>query len=465
MHFKPADGYVGDVIPFYCNGEYHAFYLKRREGHDLVWAHAFSVDLVHWEELPMAIEAGGPEEPDAEGCWTGSVIESEGIFHIFYTGHNSGLRKYPPQTICHATSPDLIRWKKDASNPIMVPDPTWYEDDDWRDPFVFWNEEEECYWMLITARLKDQSTPRRGCIALAKSKDLQHWKIYPPLWTPYSVYAPECPDLFRIDGRWYLIFSNVETRYRSAEGLKGPWLRYSIESFDSERFYAAKTLSDGQRRFLLGWIPSQEGERDEGRWEWGGHMALPREIVKLPDGSLGVRCPEEIVKAFQKPIIRPILPNEYEIGTGSWSIEHEGFLGSIKEGFAFIKFLQTPDDYFLEATITLDSLTTSAGFMFRMSSSLENGYTLALEPFAHRAAFRYWRRWGDPQPHVERPLGIQPGHSVNCKVVVQGTIFEAFFNDQIAMSARMYNQRKGQLCLFVQDGQARFENLYLAKTI
>jgi len=478
MHFRPADGHVGDVIPFYWNGEYHAFYLKRQlnDPINLPWAHAVSTDLVHWNELPVALEIGGPEDPDAESCATGSVIEHKGIFHIFYTGFNPGRRNYPPQTICHATGLDLIHWKKDLSNPILVPDRTWYENDDWRDPFIFWNEEEKCYWMLICARVKDAPTPKRGCIAVAKSRDLAKWVVYPPLWSPYLIYAPECPDLFRANGWWYLIFSNVETRYRMAESLRGPWLRSPVEALDDSRFYAAKTLSNGQRRFLLGWIPSQEGERDEGRWEWGGHMAVPREIVVQPDGSLGVRCPREILEAFKRIIIKPGLLIQYEVGTGFWSTNNEGLVGSMKDGSAFVKLPQAPDDYFLETTITLDSSIASAGFMFRMSDTLETGYTLTVEPFAHRAAFRYWRTWGDteliwnipmwssPQPPVERPLDVQPGKPLNCKIIVMGTILEAFFNDQIAMSARMYNHRKGRLCLFVQNGQARFENLYLAET-
>jgi len=32
LHFKPTDGYVGDIIPFYNNGKYHVFYLKCLEG-------------------------------------------------------------------------------------------------------------------------------------------------------------------------------------------------------------------------------------------------------------------------------------------------------------------------------------------------------------------------------------------------------------------------------------------------
>jgi len=226
--------------------------------------------------------------------------------------------------------------------------------------------------------------------------------VHPALWKPYLAYAPECPDLFRMDEKWYLIFSNVETRYRFAEQLTGPWLSFPVESFDSERFYAAKTLTDGKRRLLLGWIPSQKGGRDDGQWEWGGHMALPRKIFVQPDDSLGIRCPEEIVTEFKDDIIKPGVPIQYEIGTGSWSIKDGSYIGRAEDGSAIVRFPDIPDNYLLEAKVTLDSAAASAGFMLRMSERLESGYTLTLEPYAHRAAFRYWRTWGDATPHIER---------------------------------------------------------------
>ena len=469
MHFKPADGYVGDLIPFYWNGEYHAFYLERQEGRDLFWAHVLSRDLVHWIELPTALDVGEPGSPDANGCWTGSVIEHGGLFHLFYTGHNKDRSKYPPQTICHATSSGLIHWKKDSSNPIVLPDPKWYEEDDWRDPHVFWNEEEAEYWMLICARVKDAPTPRRGCVAVAKSPDLKHWTVYPPLWAPYSVYTPECPDLFRLQGRWYLIFSYLRTRYRAAESLKGPWLRYPVESFDCTPFYAAKTISDEYRRLLLGWIASKEGEQDEGNWRWGGHMATPREITAQPDGSLGVRCPEEIVEAFRKVTIQPGMPVQHEIVTGSWSTTRGSLVGELEDGFAITKLQQAPDDYFLKTTLRLNSIVTSAGFVIRASDKLASGYVLALEPFSRRVAFQYWRHpggfLGDPQPCVEQSFDVRPGQPVECRIIVEGTILEAFFDEEISLSTRMYNHRKGQLCLFVENGQAKFDNLYLAEMV
>ena len=93
LHFKPHDGYVGDVIPFFYGGRYHIFYLKaplepQRSGvASLLYAHLVSDDLRHWEELPNAIEPE-PGSPDADGTWTGSVIECDGTFYLFYTGYH-----------------------------------------------------------------------------------------------------------------------------------------------------------------------------------------------------------------------------------------------------------------------------------------------------------------------------------------------------------------------------------------
>ncbi|MEM2905476.1 MAG: hypothetical protein QW057_01205 [Candidatus Bathyarchaeia archaeon] len=462
LHFKPPDGHVGDVIPFYWRGEYHAFYLKRRVGKGTPYAHAVSRDLVHWRELPIAVEVGPPAAPDSGDCWTGSLVERNGVFHLFYTGHNDGKGGYPQQTTCHATSRDLVTWEKDPRNPVMVADPRWYERDDWRDPFVFWNEAEGCYWALITARLKEGLTPRRGCIAVAKSPDLDSWMIHGPLWAPFLVYAPECPDLFRLGPRWYLIFSTMETRFRFADRVEGPWLTAKIDSVDDLRFYAAKTLSDGRRRFLLGWIPSQQGEKDEGNWEWGGHMSFPRELTAQPDGQLAVRCPREIEEAFPRLVVDPTKVPEHKVLTGKWSATTGSIRGEAYEGMGLTVLQAVPDDYYLDVKVTLGPMAASAGFLLRMTDAFDAGYSLTLEPAKHRVGFRHWQSWGDPPPHVQRTVEIEPSQPVRCQVFAEETILEVFINEQVALSARMYNHRGGKLCLIVQNGEARFKGLRIA---
>ena len=144
---------TGDAIPFYHEGKYHIFSLTSPPGTTVyparlrtTWSHSVSEDLVHWEELPTALYPGEGDEPDASGVWTGSVIYGEGKYHAFYTGYC--LTAEYQQTICHATSEDGITWTKDAANPVITPMIELYEKLDWRDPYVFYNEEDKCYWIL-----------------------------------------------------------------------------------------------------------------------------------------------------------------------------------------------------------------------------------------------------------------------------------------------------------------------------
>ena len=148
--------------------------------------------------------------------------------------------------------------------------------------------------MLICARDRRVPFARRGCIALAASPDLERWEHREPLWSGSVCWAAECPDMFHLDGRWVVVYSHGTTRYRVAESSTGPWRAAWPDTFDSHFLSAAKSLNDGQRQILFGWVPTLEGERDGGGRIWGGHMAAPRELVPLPDGSLAVRLPREL---------------------------------------------------------------------------------------------------------------------------------------------------------------------------
>ncbi len=87
----------------------------------------------------------------------------------------------------HATSPNLVQWTKDSAKPVLLAPPDLYEAGDWRDPFVFWNEEAEENSMLLAARLRGGPSRRRGCVALASSTDLVDWTVREPFWAVWSV--------------------------------------------------------------------------------------------------------------------------------------------------------------------------------------------------------------------------------------------------------------------------------------
>lgn len=116
--------------------------------------------------------------------FTGSVIEGLGQYHIFYTGHNPRLRQQgrPEQGVMHAVSDDLLRWRKLPEDTFFAP--AGYEPHDWRDPFVFWNDEAGEFWMLLAARRTQGPARRRGLTAVCASTDLAHWQPREPLYAP-----------------------------------------------------------------------------------------------------------------------------------------------------------------------------------------------------------------------------------------------------------------------------------------
>lgn len=457
VFYRPADGFVGDVIPFYWQGLYHAFYLKaplppHRHGADYTpWAHIASPDLAHWDEWPLAISPGAPGEPDAMGCWTGSVIERDGLFHIFYTGYAG---PDAPQTICHATSRDLRTWQKDPRNPVLQADPRWYEAKDWRDPFVFWNEEAGEYWMLLAARLKDGPAHRRGCIALAASPDLEDWEVRPPFWAPRLYYTHECPDLFRWEGHWALVYSTFSerhvTHYRFSDSLAGPWLAPTHDAFDTRAFYAAKTASDSQRRFVFGWNPTREGEADTGRWEWAGQMVV-HELRPTAAGGFAVRAPEAVADSFKRPV-----PLAFQPRLGEWRAAGGSFTAGPTDGFAACTLGDLPEACRIDLSVTCAPGTRSCGLLLRAEPNLERYHQLRWEPGRSRVAFDRWPRPGDEPFMLEQPLEVASGEPVRIKVILDGTVAVAYLNEAVALSARAYGERTGALGLFVAEGSATF---------
>ncbi len=200
IFYKPDGARLVDVIPYYWGGKYHLFYLHNQEqrdaaGEGIPWAHLITEDGIHFDNHGVAIHAGKKDEQDMF-VFTGSVIEKSGVFHAFYTAHNHFFRQEgkPQQMIYHAASTDLMTWQKDEHNPILVADSTRYEVHDWRDPYVFWNDEVGEYWMLLTARFSVGPVDRRGCIALATSPDLFAWTLQEPFWQPHLTFAHECSE-------------------------------------------------------------------------------------------------------------------------------------------------------------------------------------------------------------------------------------------------------------------------------
>ena len=62
---------------------------------------------------------------------------------------------------------------------------------------------------------------------------------------------------------------------------------------------------------------------------------------------------------------------------------------------------------------------------------------------------------------LERPARLEANVPHSLKIFVQDTILLAYLDDQIALSARMFDYTHRFFGLFASDGTARFENIRL----
>lgn len=463
--YRPVNAFAADFIPFYTRGKYFLYYLHdwrnpKKFGGGTPWYLITSQDFVHFTEHGEMLARNPPREFNV---FTGCVVEGQGKYHIFYVGENGELRKQgkPDQVIMHAVSEDLLKWTKIPEDTFQSPEGT-YELDDWRDPYVFWNDEAKEYWMLVCARLKSGPSRRRGCTALCTSPDLVKWNVRQPFYAPGLYHTHECPDLFRMGDWWYLLFSEyseaTKTRYRMARSLQGPWLTPADDTFDGRAFYAAKTASDGKRRFLFGWLPTRTDGKDYRSWNWGGNLVV-HEISQASDGRLLVKIPETVDAAFARPQSFRFSPGLGSVKTdaGEVRLAAPGSFGCSSAG-------PMPQRARIEATVEFDEMTRGCGVMLRSSEDYESGYYIRLEPGRNRLVFDAWPRPGDLpfMVELERPIDLKPGTPVSLKIIADGSCGVVYAAGKVAMSFRMYDLPKGNWGVFVNDGAARFRDISLS---
>ena len=443
----PHGEMCGDFMPFYWEGTYYLFYLYKY----CVYA-VETKDFVSFGEPYLALVCGSPEEQDWH-IGTGSVFAHDGIFYFHYTGFceaNHGVEGKNEQVILRARSTDLKTWKKDPDF-FFRPDTGYYGNLHWRDPHVFWNGELGKYCMLITATEKDGAHLRKGCTAVYVSDDVEEWEHYKTLYAPRTFITHECHDCFKIGKKWYLSFSNYsrwwETRYRIADKFEGPWqVPEQDDLFDGREYYAAKSVTDGQKRYMVGWQSIRQDCKDGGRHLWGGNL-LVHELIQRPDGTLGVKLPDTIRQSFQNRLSLSAVKRQ-----GSLSGDEKALEIGAWDGFGWTELGQMKETCLFHTRISWQKQPQAAGLMIHTDSGLQKWCQLRLE-FKHGKIVmdRYNKVDGDQYYIDERPVDFC-GNSVEVKLVVSGNIMLAYVND-VALTARCYEIGTGSVGIFAEYGK------------
>lgn len=296
FHFTPNRNWMNDPNGLvWYDGEYHLFFQYNPEGNDwgnMSWGHAVSRDLIHWEELPVALE----HTPD-EVVFSGSVVvdltntsglgsEDTPAMVAVYTSH-SLLTGEQAQSIAWSTDGGRS-WSRHPKNPVLAIGSAAF-----RDPKVWWYAEGG-YWVMTVVLAIEH------VVRLYRSDDLL-------AWTHLSDFGPagatdgiwECPDLFplAVDGdsartRWVLLVSVAKGAPAGGSGMQ-----YFVGDFDGTTFtadpreregaswvdhgadyYAAVSFNDDphNRRLLIGWMSNSDYAKDVPARPYRGVMSAPR---------------------------------------------------------------------------------------------------------------------------------------------------------------------------------------------
>ncbi len=199
----------------------HMFYLAWPDGDRgrIIVGHAVSQDLVQWEPLPPALQPGPAGSWDDLTLCTGSTIKREGRYWMAYAAtsrtDSSEEEPFRVQRTGMAVSDDLIAWHRLPENPQTQSGPPHYEGigsgerkmAHWRDPFLF--DYEGSVYQFVCARRSDGEVAARGTVALTKSSEMRHWEILAPLEHDRIADEMEVPQVYQINGRWYLVFCTL----------------------------------------------------------------------------------------------------------------------------------------------------------------------------------------------------------------------------------------------------------------
>ena len=466
LYPAPEGGYVGDVMPFVTeDGTLELYYLydTSHNGQGYHPIYKYSTEKMYgFKDHGMVLNYGQGSDPDP-ALGTGSVMQDRnGNYHLFYTGHNdTGNGGRGKECVMHATSTDRENWTKDEEPLFFAPEG--YSTDDFRDPEVFWVEEDQCYWLLIAAR--EEAHELGGVVIKYTSNDLRNWEYVGPIFAPMAQYMCECPDLFRIGDKWYLTYSwDCVTYYAMSDSLYGPFVPPRDNILDGKGltegagfiFYAGKTAEKDGHLYLCAWIGQPGLSSDSGIYQWAGSVMF-HELVQNEDGTLGVKAPEVFKDYFtvDKPIDAAELKGKANIkGT---TIE----LSADESSYALAELGTRPATMTLECDVKMDP-DTCVGFAFGGTESDPTWTALCLDARKNALHFEGYQisdlRSMEPGAITKFDFDRSSIHHV--KLVCENEIVVMYVDDLKVLGSRITHSTGGaHFGVFADGCNATFSNI------
>ncbi|MDY4203958.1 glycoside hydrolase family 32 protein [Porcincola intestinalis] len=456
FHLSSRVGWMNDPNGFsWYKGQYHLFY--QYNPYDTVWGpmhwgHAVSDDLLHWQYLPAALAPD--EEYDKDGCFSGSAMTMpDGRQMLIYTGvvrelDEQGVRR-GLQRQCVAVG-DGLNYEKIDANPILTVEnlPEGANKYEFRDPKI-WQETDGTYRMVTCCANHE----RDARIVMFSSLDGQKWSRGKVLIRNNGRFGSvwECPEFFRLDGKWVLLTSPMDMLPEGFEYHNGNGTLCLIGDYDSQTgtftpqknqtidygidFYATQTiLTPDGRRIMIAWMQNWDttpGYRLEPT-TWFGQMTLPREL-SIRDGHL-----------YENPV------REIEtLRTGEVSYEHVYVDGDTElEGISGRR---------TELIMDIAPADEASGFRkFQIRFASKGRYYTTLSFHPEEGIVKIDRKFSGSRRaiiHQRRMQLRRKGNHLKIRLILDRFSAEAFFNDgEQVMTVNLYTEQDADGISFSSEG-------------
>lgn len=455
----PDSGFVGDPMPYFDGEKMNVFFLDDQrlgtQGYH-PWARYTTTDFCSYEFWGDVIPYGDNIKDQDIALGTGSIIKDrKGIYHAFYTGHNDTFS--PKEAIMHAISTDLQNWDKQEQDTFYAD--TEYSSDDFRDPYVFYNEEERTYWMLVTTR-KDNM----GVIALYRSKDLTQWKNEKVLFTNDmgSDSNLECSNLIEWNGYWYLSFSDQwpdrVVHYRIAKSPEGPFEKPEIDYLDGNGFYAGRLEKAEGKMYLIGWNGTKDGHQDENSYNWGGNLVL-HQIIQEDNGLLSTVPVQSI---FEKMSHNRKVSELYRSET---IVKEKKKLRFSGEGYEIVSFPKVEGSTKITGKIQLNEQTDIFGFTFNLGDNKFGTLNFVFDKLEGLIEF-YNKRTdtiSSEEAQTSVNYNLKDGDEIEFTILLDNTVATLYINNVTALTARMYSANNREWGFFCDNSDVTLRDIEVYK--
>lgn len=420
MNYSPDGMYVWDAWCMPVGDQVQMYHLQQsrrggvdnHRGEDAWIGHAVSSNLVDWEECKPAFG------PDSTNChddirpYTGCTVWHEGRGYLFYTMRGS-IDEGKTQAIGLALSDDGYNWERYSGNPVIIPDTRWYASVgnpvpdllDCRDLVVVPDPEGDGWYGYYATRVPGEELPETSAIACVHSNDLMHWKHLPPAFAPRKYAVIEVPDVFELNGKWYMtcltgehygnrgIFSDPDIRagtiYAVADNPQGPFVEPDDNVLLGARTTAAlscrSVLFSGQRYIL--YTDRERGNHSDSEGIAFGTISTPKLLDTDGDRLFVKYSPLFESHVVDEPITPDVLPPieselrvwpiHWRMPSATWKRCGEAITGASRTGWGVLSFDESAESFICEVDITLEE-GVAAGLAIRFEDH-NKGAIVALD--------------------------------------------------------------------------------------